>query len=188
MGRGRLNSSANLPSWPTSFGSSETDPKASITGIGLDSSSHARQIPICQFWPRRVLGATHTTRKPILLLRLSGLLLLRCAERQFLGLLFQEPPRFSAYPRVSIAQGNNRRRMDVVENYYAARSPLTCDPSWPDPIAIGSRHHARLAHHPTNLRPSEVVRTAVKSAPPQPQVHPRRADGGGVIRVIGRTN
>ncbi len=35
----------------------------------------------------------HTTRKPILLLRSSGLFLLRLAERQFLGLLCQEPPR-----------------------------------------------------------------------------------------------
>jgi hypothetical protein len=33
------------------------------------------------------------TRKPILLLWLSGLLLLRYAERQFCGLLIQEPPR-----------------------------------------------------------------------------------------------
>ena len=33
------------------------------------------------------------TRKPLLSFRLSGLFLLRLAERQFLGLLFQEPPR-----------------------------------------------------------------------------------------------
>ena len=33
------------------------------------------------------------TRKPLLSFRLSGLFLLRFAERQFLGLLFQEPPR-----------------------------------------------------------------------------------------------
>ena len=32
-------------------------------------------------------------RKPILLFRLSELFLLRFAERRFLGLLFQEPPR-----------------------------------------------------------------------------------------------
>ena len=55
-------------------------------------SSHARQIPICQFWHRRVLGTTHTTRKPILLLRSSRVLLLRVAERQFSGLLPHEPP------------------------------------------------------------------------------------------------
>ena len=36
---------------------------------------------------------TTTTRKPLLLLRLSGLFLLRLAARQFLGLLFHEPPR-----------------------------------------------------------------------------------------------
>ena len=38
----------------------------------------------------------------MLLLRLSGVLLLRYAERQFLGLLFQEPPRWSAYPKAII--------------------------------------------------------------------------------------
>jgi len=32
-------------------------------------------------------------RNPMLLLRLSGSLLLRLAARQFLGLLFQDPPR-----------------------------------------------------------------------------------------------
>jgi hypothetical protein len=35
----------------------------------------------------------HNTRKPILLLRLSGWLLLRVAERALFELLFQEPPR-----------------------------------------------------------------------------------------------
>ena len=35
----------------------------------------------------------HTTRKPTLLLVLSGVFLLRFADRQFSGLLFQEPPR-----------------------------------------------------------------------------------------------
>jgi hypothetical protein len=34
-----------------------------------------------------------TTRNPLLLLRLSGVLLFRFAERQLVGLLFQLPPR-----------------------------------------------------------------------------------------------
>jgi len=34
-----------------------------------------------------------TTRKPLLLFRLSGVFLLRLAERQFVGLLFHDPPR-----------------------------------------------------------------------------------------------
>ena len=38
----------------------------------------------------------------MLLLRLSGLLLLRHAERQFLGLLFQEPPRLAACPLLRV--------------------------------------------------------------------------------------
>ena len=52
-----------------------------------------------------MLGAeTHTTRKPLLLFRLSGVFLLRLAERVFLGLLFQEPPRntrFDCRPKKS---------------------------------------------------------------------------------------
>lgn len=39
------------------------------------------------------MWADNTTRKPLLLLRLSGLFLLRLAARAFSGLLIQEPPR-----------------------------------------------------------------------------------------------
>lgn len=35
----------------------------------------------------------NTTRNPLLLFRFAGLFLLRLADRQFLGLLFHEPPR-----------------------------------------------------------------------------------------------
>ena len=40
---------------------------------------------------------TKTRRKPMLLFRLSGLLLLRLADRQFSELLFQLPPRFTRF-------------------------------------------------------------------------------------------
>ena len=40
------------------------------------------------------------TRKPRLLFRLPGELLLRFADRQFLGLLFQLPPRFTRFEPV----------------------------------------------------------------------------------------
>ncbi len=49
----------------------------------------------------------------MLLLRLSGLFLLRYAERQFLGLLFQEPPRLAAYPVSSIQQPDGKNEADV---------------------------------------------------------------------------
>jgi hypothetical protein len=49
-----------------------------------------------------VLGATHTTRKPILLLRFSRELLLRYAERQLLGLLAHEPPLLIARPSFTV--------------------------------------------------------------------------------------
>ena len=38
-----------------------------------------------------------TTRNPRLLFRLSGVFLLRLAERTLAGLLFQEPPRFTRF-------------------------------------------------------------------------------------------
>jgi hypothetical protein len=37
------------------------------------------------------------TRKPMLLFRLSGVFLLRLAERQFVPSLFHEPPRFTRF-------------------------------------------------------------------------------------------
>jgi hypothetical protein len=40
---------------------------------------------------------TRTRRKPTLLLRLSGLFLLRLATRQFSALLFQLPPRITRF-------------------------------------------------------------------------------------------
>jgi hypothetical protein len=42
---------------------------------------------------RKCTPAATATRKPLLSFRLSGLFLLRLAERQFHGLLFQDPPR-----------------------------------------------------------------------------------------------
>ena len=65
------------------------DGVAAVAGTGLDSPVRARMIPIMQF--RR--AGVRTTRNPLLLFRLSGVLLLRFAERQFSGLLFHEPPR-----------------------------------------------------------------------------------------------
>ena len=71
-----------------------------IAGAGLDSSlvrptdSH---LPVLtdHYWPRRVHEEAQTTRKPLLLFLLSRVFLLRLAERQLSGLLFQEPPRSS---------------------------------------------------------------------------------------------
>jgi hypothetical protein len=45
--------------------------------------------------PSFLLSLGETRRKPILLLRLSGVLLLRFALRQLFALLFQLPPRFT---------------------------------------------------------------------------------------------
>jgi len=50
---------------------------------------HAPQIEPCEFW----LGKVLARRNPLLLFRLSGVLLLRLAERVFLALLLKDPPR-----------------------------------------------------------------------------------------------
>ena len=50
---------------------------------------HAPQVQTCEFRQGKVLP----TRKPLLLLRLSGWLVLRLAERTFDALLLNEPPR-----------------------------------------------------------------------------------------------
>lgn len=53
-------------------------------------------------------AAGKARRRPLFLLRLSGLFLLRFAERQFLALLFQLPPRITRFePQVTTPQ---RRR------------------------------------------------------------------------------
>lgn len=44
------------------------------------------------FWQKKISWES-TTRKPMLLLKLSGLFLLRAAQRALFRLLFQEPPR-----------------------------------------------------------------------------------------------
>ncbi len=49
----------------------------------------------------------HNTRKPILLLRLSGWLLLRADERTLSGLLFQEPPRSTRASSQGTPQNSN---------------------------------------------------------------------------------
>jgi hypothetical protein len=48
-------------------------------------------LPVC--WGVSGTWDEHITRKPMLLLRLSGLFLLRFDARALSGLLFQEPPR-----------------------------------------------------------------------------------------------
>jgi len=48
-----------------------------------------------------------TTRKPILLLRLSRVLLLRLAERTLLDVLFQEPPRKTRLAPIGVPDGIN---------------------------------------------------------------------------------
>lgn len=55
----------------------------------------------------------HTTRKPTLLLRLSGLFLLRLAERRLSGLLFQDPPRKT---RCAVKPGDPTNRVRIRNN------------------------------------------------------------------------
>jgi hypothetical protein len=60
--------------------------------------SHHSKASAEQFAPRRISGrdhndVEHTTRKPMLLLKLSGSFLLRYEQRALFRLLFHEPPR-----------------------------------------------------------------------------------------------
>jgi hypothetical protein len=74
-----------------------------------------------------VLAGAYTTRKPMLLLWLSILFLLRLAERQLLGLLIHEPPRsYSAYPNFqSIPLGLFLKSVAVVAKYRRAEDGQT---------------------------------------------------------------
>ena len=62
-------------------------PRSSWTALNIKCSPGGTVIPPAL--AENVLAK----RKPLLLFRLSGLFLLRLAERRFCGLLFQEPPR-----------------------------------------------------------------------------------------------
>ena len=59
-----------------------------MTGLGR-SVARPRGPWTERLWPVSVLAR----RKPMLLLRLDGVFLLRLAERRLSGLLFHEPPR-----------------------------------------------------------------------------------------------
>ena len=60
------------------------------------------------------------SRKPMLLLRLSGSFLLRLAERTLLALLFQDPPRNTRRKLSTITLVNCRTSMDAIANYFGA--------------------------------------------------------------------
>ena len=76
--------------WSTFFGGNIRSPHA--PGRTL---LHARTIVD----DTALAGVVLARRKPLLLLRLSGVFLLRLAERRFVGLLFQEPPRSTRFLR-----------------------------------------------------------------------------------------
>ncbi len=59
----------------------------------------------------------HNTRKPILLLRLFGWLLLRVDERTLSGLLFQEPPRNTRFSSQGTPQ--IRKSICIVSMHYS---------------------------------------------------------------------
>jgi hypothetical protein len=73
------------------------------------------------------------TRKPMLLLRLSGSFLLRLAERRFCGLLFQEPPRRTRRDWGRSGAGAQRMRGPAEEEIHLSDAAdalsLTCGTS-----------------------------------------------------------
>ncbi|QEH38393.1 hypothetical protein OJF2_69940 [Aquisphaera giovannonii] len=83
---------------------------AVATGTGRSGSSFARPMAIDRDGraagpARRGIhrtGGAAATRKPRLLFRLSGVFLLRFAGRQFLGSLFQLPPRITRFGAMAV--------------------------------------------------------------------------------------
>ena len=67
----------------------------SISGLDWQTvvGQHFRRHPCERLAEKIPMWDEHNTRKPMLLLRLSGSLLLRLAERALSALLFQDPPR-----------------------------------------------------------------------------------------------
>ena len=67
----------------------------SISGLGRQTvvDRHFRRRPSGHLAEKIPMWDEHNTRNPILSLRLSGVLLLRAAERALSALLFQDPPR-----------------------------------------------------------------------------------------------
>ena len=78
-------------------------------------------------------------RNPLFLFRLSGWFLLRFAERRFLGLLFQEPPRRTRRQGVDQAPGRAKTRGPETEDERSSATImrrvafLAPEPSWPVP-------------------------------------------------------
>jgi len=66
----------------------------------LEPYPEGRSVQVQGIHPGRELGRT-AHRKPRLLLRLSGVFLLRYAERQFRAVLFQEPLRITRFAPVA---------------------------------------------------------------------------------------
>lgn len=90
--------------WP-GFISPDAGPRGGLHH-GTPGRSVKRPIPAlgerANRSPREVLTRENTTtnRTPLLVFWLSGVFLLRLAERAFLELLFQEPPRNTRFPHV----------------------------------------------------------------------------------------
>jgi hypothetical protein len=61
-----------------------------------------------------------------LLLRLSGVFLLRLAERNLFGLLFQEPPRITRWaPSGPLPDGKRSRKTDAGQAFTHAMMPVS---------------------------------------------------------------
>ena len=76
------------------FGSRAGEPVRWLLAPAGQADCPAGTAPVfVLFGTLRAETPTRTTRNPTLLLRLSGVLLLRYADRKFVGLLFHEPPR-----------------------------------------------------------------------------------------------
>lgn len=109
--------------------------------------------------PMRKCMRKHT-RKPLLLLRLSGAFLLRFATRQFSGLLFQEPPRKTRL--LNFVRRNHRPRKVENSNFFSIAS-LRSSPS-SKPKAKGKEPKNKVQISPCGNTPGNRSRSSGRPA------------------------
>ena len=138
-------------------------------------------------------GNERATRKPILLFRLFGLFLLRLAERKFLGLLFQEPPRRTRLSRsrsgFRFMAGSNqpplkiawRKRQVSACSACAIHANTRCSTSFRSTVPARQR-----ARNPRNRLRNRSMFLSGKRLPVLESSKPRKAAGTSGLGSTGR--
>ena len=104
------------------------------------------------------------TRKPMLLLRLSGGLLLRLAARQFLGLLFHDPPRSTrdrsqAAPQAEACECSMVARRGGRKKICGAAARRPVDQRCGGPVSSGAVASGSMGEPRHTRKPKLMTRT-----------------------------